>query len=183
MEQRYILNAIDAALQAGADILSIYNDPASDFEIERKADNSPLTIADRKAHETITGFLCNTPFPILSEEGKHLPYAERSGWDALWIVDPLDGTKEFIKRNGEFTVNIAWVHNSVPVMGVIYLPVKQELYFADEQLQIVRCDFARRCLAGRIDGICYPLADYDRQGPFCDRCFPFASVAGDGGLY
>lgn len=134
MEQRYILNAIDAALQAGADILAIYNDPASDFEIERKADNSPLTIADRKAHETITGFLCNTPFPILSEEGKHLPYAERSGWDALWIVDPLDGTKEFIKRNGEFTVNIAWVHNSVPVMGVIYLPVKKELYFADEQL-------------------------------------------------
>ena len=66
MEQKYILSAIDAALQAGADILSIYNDPASDFEIEKKADNSPLTIADRKAHETITGFLCDTPFPILS---------------------------------------------------------------------------------------------------------------------
>ena len=129
MEQKYILSAIDAALQAGADILSIYNDPASDFEIEKKADNSPLTIADRKAHETITGFLCDTPFPILSEEGKHLPYAERCGWDALWIVDPLDGTKEFIKRNGEFTVNIAWVNHSVPVMGVIYLPVIQEVYF------------------------------------------------------
>ena len=134
MEQRYILSAIDAALQAGADILSIYNDPASDFKIERKADNSPLTIADRKAHETIIGFLCHTPFPVLSEEGKHLPYAERSAWDALWIVDPLDGTKEFIKRNGEFTVNIAWVHHSVPVAGVIYLPVKQELYFAEERL-------------------------------------------------
>ena len=134
MEQKYILSAIDAALQAGADILSIYNDPASDFEIEKKADNSPLTIADRKAHETITGFLCDTPFPILSEEGKHLPYAERCGWDALWIVDPLDGTKEFIKRNGEFTVNIAWVNHSVPVMGVIYLPVKQELYFAEESI-------------------------------------------------
>lgn len=134
MEQKYILSAIDAALQAGADILSIYNDPASDFEIEKKADNSPLTIADRKAHETITGFLCDTPFPILSEEGKHLPYAERCGWDALWIVDPLDGTKEFIKRNVEFTVNIAWVNHSVPVMGVIYLPVKQELYFAEESI-------------------------------------------------
>lgn len=134
MEQKYILSAIDAALQAGADILSIYNDPASDFEIEKKADNSPLTIADRKAHETITGFLCDTPFPILSEEGKHLPYAERCGWNALWIVDPLDGTKEFIKRNGEFTVNIAWVNHSVPVMGVIYLPVKQELYFAEESI-------------------------------------------------
>lgn len=133
MEQQYILNAIDAALQAGADILSIYNDPASDFEIERKADNSPLTIADRKAHETISGFLSRTPYPVLSEEGKHLPYSERSAWNALWIVDPLDGTKEFIKRNGEFTVNIAWVKNGVPVMGVIYLPVKQELYFAEER--------------------------------------------------
>ena len=134
MEQRYILNAIDAALHAGADILSIYNDPASDFEIEKKADNSPLTIADRKAHETITGYLNATPFPVLSEEGKHLPYTERCGWDSLWIVDPLDGTKEFIKRNGEFTVNIAWVSHSVPVMGVIYLPVKQELYFAEEHI-------------------------------------------------
>ena len=105
MEQQYILKAIDAALQAGEKILSIYNDPASDFQIERKADNSPLTVADRKAHETISGFLLDTPFPILSEEGKHSPYSERKNWEALWIVDPLDGTKEFIKRNGEFTVN------------------------------------------------------------------------------
>ena len=134
MEQKYILSAIDAALQAGADILSIYNDPASDFEIEKKADNSPLTIADRKAHETITGFLCDTPFPILSEEGKHLPYAERCGWDALWIVDPLDGTKEFIKKNGEFTVNIALVEKGVPVLGVIYVPVRKELYFASSSV-------------------------------------------------
>lgn len=129
MERRYILNAIDAALWAGKEILSIYDDPASDFQIERKADNSPLTIADRKAHETICHFLDETPFPLLSEEGKHLPYSERRAWDTLWIVDPLDGTKEFIKRNGEFTVNIALVHHSVPVMGVIYLPVKKELYF------------------------------------------------------
>ena len=134
MGRQYILDAIDAALCAGADILSIYNDPASDFQIEKKADNSPLTIADRKAHETIAGYLKNTPYPLLSEEGKHLSYAERSTWDTLWIVDPLDGTKEFIKRNGEFTVNIALVHNSVPVMGVIYLPVKKELYFAEETL-------------------------------------------------
>lgn len=129
MERRYILNAIDAALWAGKEILSIYDDPASDFQIERKADNSPLTIADRKAHETICHFLDETPFPLLSEEGKHLPYSERRAWDTLWIVDPLDGTKEFIKKNGEFTVNIALVHHSVPVMGVIYLPVKKELYF------------------------------------------------------
>lgn len=134
MERQYILNAIDAALCAGEEILSIYNDPASDFEIEKKADNSPLTIADRKAHETIAKYLQETPYPLLSEEGKHLPYAERCTWETLWIVDPLDGTKEFIKRNGEFTVNIALVHNSVPVMGVIYLPVKKELYFAEENL-------------------------------------------------
>ncbi|MCD8184594.1 MAG: 3'(2'),5'-bisphosphate nucleotidase CysQ [Bacteroides sp.] len=134
MERQYILNAIDAALCAGGQILSIYDDPASDFEIERKADNSPLTIADRKAHEAIVKILYDMPYPVLSEEGKHLPYAERRTWDTLWIVDPLDGTKEFIKRNGEFTVNIALVYNSVPVMGVIYLPVKQELYFAEEKL-------------------------------------------------
>lgn len=108
MGRQYILDAIDAALCAGADILSIYNDPASDFQIEKKADNSPLTIADRKAHETIAGYLKNTPYPLLSEEGKHLSYAERSTWDTLWIVDPLDGTKEFIKRNGEFTVKSLW---------------------------------------------------------------------------
>ena len=134
MERQYILDAIDAALCAGKDILSIYNDPASDFQIEKKADNSPLTIADKKAHTTIAGYLQNTPYPLLSEEGKHLPYTERCAWTTLWIVDPLDGTKEFIKRNGEFTVNIALVRNSVPVMGIIYLPVKKELYFAEETL-------------------------------------------------
>ena len=134
MEQKYLFVAVDAALRAGEKILSIYNDPASDFEIERKADNSPLTIADRKAHETIATILQETPFPLLSEEGKHMEYAMRKIWSTLWIVDPLDGTKEFIKRNGEFTVNIALVHDGIPVMGVIYLPVKQELYFAAESL-------------------------------------------------
>lgn len=132
MEQKYVMAAIDAALKAGEEIRSIYEDPASDFEIERKADNSPLTIADRKAHETIVAILNETPFPVLSEEGKHLDYEIRRQWDTIWIVDPLDGTKEFIKRNGEFTVNIALVQNSVPVMGVIYVPVKSELYFAVE---------------------------------------------------
>ena len=110
----------------------LFRSPASDFQIEKKADNSPLTIADRKAHEAIARLLADTPFPLLSEEGKHLPYTERRAWETLWIVDPLDGTKEFIKRNGEFTVNIALVHQSVPVMGVIYLPVKRELYIGVE---------------------------------------------------
>ncbi|WP_291594488.1 3'(2'),5'-bisphosphate nucleotidase CysQ [Bacteroides sp.] len=139
MEQKYVMAAIDAALKAGKEILSIYEDPASDFEIERKADNSPLTIADRKAHETIVAILNDTPFPVLSEEGKHMGYEVRSKWDTLWIVDPLDGTKEFIKRNGEFTVNIALVQNSVPVMGVIYVPVRKELYFAVEGVGAYKC--------------------------------------------
>ena len=134
MDQHYILNAIEAALRAGGQILSIYNDPSSDFQVERKADNSPLTIADRKAHETIVEILEDTPFPILSEEGKSLPFEMRNGWETLWIVDPLDGTKEFIKRNGEFTVNIALVLKGKPVMGVIYVPVKKVLYFAEDTL-------------------------------------------------
>lgn len=133
MDEQYILSAIEAALLAGEQIMKVYDDPAADFQIEQKADHSPLTIADRRAHEVISRLLQQqTPFPILSEEGRHIPYAERSAWKDLWIVDPLDGTKEFIKRNGEFTVNIALVHQGVPVMGVIYVPVKQCLYFASE---------------------------------------------------
>ena len=139
MEQKYVMVAIDAALRAGEKILSIYNDPASDFEIERKADNSPLTIADRKAHEAIAAILNDTPFPVLSEEGKRLGYENRRGWNTLWIVDPLDGTKEFIKRNGEFTVNIALVRNSEPVFGVIYVPVKKVLYFGIEGEGAYKC--------------------------------------------
>ena len=129
MQTEYILKAIDAALAAGKEILKVYNDPSSDFQIERKADNSPLTLADRKAHESIMAYLQDTDYPVLSEEGKHLPYEERSKWHTLWIVDPLDGTKEFIKRNGEFTVNIALVEKGVPVFGVIYVPVKEILYW------------------------------------------------------
>lgn len=134
MEKDYIFCAVKAALEAGTRILDIYNDPASDFGIERKADNSPLTIADKKAHATIMSFLSETPYPVLSEEGRAIDYNERKKWNALWIVDPLDGTKEFIKKNGEFTVNIALVVNGIPVMGVIYVPVKKELYFSELSL-------------------------------------------------
>ena len=102
--------------------MAIYDDPAADFGIERKADNSPLTRADKAAHARIMTFLEPTGIPVLSEEGAHLPYEERRHWHRLWIVDPLDGTKEFIKRNGEFTVNIALVEDGTPVMGIIYRP-------------------------------------------------------------
>ena len=131
MQTEYILKAIDAALAAGKEILKVYDDPSSDFQIERKADHSPLTLADRKAHETIMIYLQETDYPVLSEEGKHLPYEERARWHTLWIVDPLDGTKEFIKQNGEFTVNIALVEEGVPVFGVIYVPVKETLYWGE----------------------------------------------------
>ena len=122
--------AVRAAVEAGKKILEIYNDPSSDFGIERKADHSPLTVADKASHAVIRSFLSATPYPVLSEEGRLADYAERKDWATLWVVDPLDGTKEFIKRNGEFTVNIALVEKGVPVAGVIYVPVKEALYFA-----------------------------------------------------
>ena len=87
MEEAYLEIAIIAALKAGNDILKIYNDPQSDFEIERKADNSPLTIADKTAHKTIISYLSQTLFPILSEEGQNIPYQERKNWETLWIVE------------------------------------------------------------------------------------------------
>ena len=121
--------AITAAIHAGCDILDIYTDPAADFGIERKADNSPLTRADKAAHVRIVDYLTTTAVPVLSEEGAQLPYDSRAAWRQLWIVDPLDGTKEFIKRNGEFTVNIALVSDGTPTLGVIYVPVRRELYY------------------------------------------------------
>lgn len=133
MKKELLMLTVRASLEAGAKIMSVYTDPDSDFEIEKKADNSPLTIADRKSHEVISEILSATGIPVLSEEGKKLPYETRKSWDELWIVDPLDGTKEFIKKNGEFTVNIAFVKNGVPLSGVIYIPVKKELYIGDSE--------------------------------------------------
>ena len=131
MNKEILFTAIRAALEAGAAIMKVYTDPNADFEIEKKADNSPLTLADRKSHAVIAAHLAETPYPLLSEEGAKTAWEIRKEWPGLWIVDPLDGTKEFIKRNGEFTVNIAYVKEGVPEAGVIYIPVKQELYFAD----------------------------------------------------
>ena len=120
--------AIEAALEAGKEIMGIYLDPKQDFGIEKKADNSPLTLADKAAHNCIVRYLKQTNIPILSEEGAHLPFEERKTWDRLWVVDPLDGTKEFIKKNGEFTVNIALVEGGSPILGVIYVPAQGVLY-------------------------------------------------------
>ena len=127
--QSSMLNtAVDAALEAGREIMRIYLDPSQDFGIEKKLDNSPVTLADKAAHNCIVRHLAQTGIPILSEEGAHLPYEKRKTWHKVWVVDPLDGTKEFIKKNGEFTVNIALVEDGSPVLGVIYLPATEMLY-------------------------------------------------------
>ena len=123
--------AIDAAEKACAEILNVYH--SSDFQAEAKGDNSPLTLADRKAHQAITVILqASSTYPILSEEGQAIPHAQRKDWDYFWMVDPLDGTKEFIKRNDEFTVNIALVHQGRPVLGVVAVPVTGDVFYAAE---------------------------------------------------
>lgn len=154
MEQNVIRVAIKAAIEAGAEILRIYNDPKQDFGIERKADNSPLTLADKAAHACIVKYLSALPYPILSEEGKHLPFVERCKWDELWIVDPLDGTKEFIKKNGEFTVNIALVCKGMPVFGVIYVPVKGDLYWGYTGDDVKAYKANVDCMQPEIDSDC-----------------------------
>lgn len=128
---------IRAALEAGAEELRIYNLPAEQQELELKADSSPLTLADRHAHDIICQHLLPTGLPILSEEGSHLPHAERVGWGDYWCVDPLDGTKEFVKHSGEYSVNIALMHREedkwLPQMGVVYFPATGWLYYTDGQ--------------------------------------------------
>ncbi len=114
------------AIEAGEEIMNIYN--SNDFEIQLKSDNSPLTIADKNAHNIIFNELSKTDYNILSEEGKSVSFDKRKKWEYYWLVDPLDGTKEFIKRNGEFTVNIALIHKDTPIMGVVYAPFLKDLY-------------------------------------------------------
>ena len=123
--------AKDAALHAGLELLKVYH--SADFGVELKGDDSPLTKADRAAHELIVSYLEKIGIPILSEEGKAIPYQIRNAWDYFWMVDPLDGTKEFIKRNGEFTVNIALIHQGVPVIGVVYSPVLEWMYWGNQE--------------------------------------------------
>ena len=120
--------------------MAVYESAACTVEL--KSDNSPLTCADQASHDVIMRFLKETPYPVLSEEGRSIPYAERRKWNSLWIVDPLDGTKEFIKRNGEFSVNIALVQDAVPVCGAIFVPVTGLLYFGAQDLGSFRIEMA-----------------------------------------
>ena len=118
--------AINASLKAGQEVLKVYD---SDFAVKCKEDESPITEADTNSHKIIMQALISSPYPILSEEGKVDNFEMRSTWKTLWVVDPLDGTKEFVKRNGDFTINIALVENGEPILGVIYVPVSKTLYY------------------------------------------------------
>ena len=123
---------IDISRLAGNEILDVYN---GTIEVTLKDDLSPLTDADRKSNAVITKKLLELypDIPILSEEGKEINFEERKGWDLFWLIDPLDGTKEFIKRNGEFTVNIALIKNGSPIAGIVYTPTKKTFWYgADE---------------------------------------------------
>lgn len=126
----FLVQAYNAAIRAGAKIMEIYT-RYDDFFVGLKADSTPITIADREAHRLIKHHLSATRIPLLSEEGRDLYFDERRGWDLYWLIDPLDGTEEFIKRNGEFTVNIALMVDNSPFFGVIYLPTTETLYFSD----------------------------------------------------
>jgi 3'(2'), 5'-bisphosphate nucleotidase len=125
-----------AAEEAGAAILEVYT--SGDFEVNFKSDASPLTKADRLAHNIICRHLHTTGLPMLSEEGSNVPFQERTQWLWYWLVDPLDGTKEFIQRNGEFTVNIALMQKDTPVAGVLYAPCLHTLYYGSAETGVYK---------------------------------------------
>lgn len=129
MTLQLLKQVIVLARQAGVEIMRIY--AQEDFGATSKADNSPLTLADLASHRAIVAGLqkFTSPVPILSEEAANISYTERKDWRTFWLVDPLDGTKEFIKRNGEFTVNIALIENGIPILGVVYAPALDVCYY------------------------------------------------------
>lgn len=128
--REYLLpEQFNAAVRAGAAIMKIYKN-SDDYDISLKSDHTPITIADRLAHLTIKESLGRTRIPILSEEGREMLYDERRNWELFWLVDPLDGTVEFIKGNNEFTVNIALMENNICVSSVVYVPYHHKMYIA-----------------------------------------------------
>lgn len=138
--ERLLDLAKDAAKSSAEAILKIYQ--SGEFQTEAKSDQSPLTIADRESHRIISSILSSSEMPVLSEEGKSISFVERSQWDRFWLVDPLDGTKEFLKRNGDFTVNIALIEKGSPVIGVVYIPVTGDLYYAMQGAGAFKTDAA-----------------------------------------
>ncbi|WP_394670696.1 3'(2'),5'-bisphosphate nucleotidase CysQ [Halosquirtibacter xylanolyticus] len=136
------LLAMQAALRGGKEIHKIYR--RNDVEVVYKEDQSPVTIADKKASEVICDVLSLTNIPVLSEEEVFPSFEERKEWEYLWIIDPLDGTKEFIKRNNDFTVNIALIHHNQPILGIIYIPIADVIYFGNHKEGAFMCKNAHK---------------------------------------
>ena len=128
--------AIKGAIEAGNAIMAVYQSDSIDYE--NKSDLSPLTLADKRSHEIILEKLKETGINVLSEESDEISYDQRKDWGSYWLVDPLDGTKEFIKKNGEFTVNIALIENNIPSLGVVYCPVTDILFWNDEKRKVYK---------------------------------------------
>jgi 3'(2'), 5'-bisphosphate nucleotidase len=124
-----LIDIINIVKEASKEVLSVYN--SKDYGILTKEDKTPLTIADRKSHNIIFNHLRRmvSHIPVLSEEGKNIPYEKRVNWHLFWLIDPLDGTKEFIRKNGEFTINVALIEKNSPLLGVVAVPVRDEIYF------------------------------------------------------
>ena len=170
--EHYCPPVIMAVLDAGEAIMGIY-ESGEDVEVEYKADQSPLTAADRASHALLMERLQQLwDLPVLSEESREVPWERRGQWESYWLVDPLDGTKEFIRRNGEFTVNVALVSRGVPVYGVVYAPVPGLLYFGaaghGARRAVRGVDYADR------DGLAARLTDAERAFP----SLPLAQEAG-----
>lgn len=148
-------NIIDVAQEAGRIILQYYSQQDENAKTTEKENGSPLTIADIEAHKYIARRLKEeTPdIPIISEEGREIPYSQRRQWNKFWLVDPLDGTKEFISRNGEFTVNIALIENNEPVFGVIYVPVQGITYYGDKEEGSYKIDASGRIFPLKREGV------------------------------
>jgi len=129
-QQIQLMAALKAALAAGDAILKVYSQPRVQREL--KEDATPVTEADRAAHSEIMEILMPLGFPVLSEEGRQIEFGERRQWQTFWMIDPLDGTKEFLRKNGEFTVNIALIQGNQAVTGVVYAPLPDLMYFAEK---------------------------------------------------
>ncbi len=157
-------NVTQAVLEAGKAVLDVYG---TDFTVVSKEDCSPLTEADRRAHEILSAAL-KEYYPVLSEERDTIPYSTRRNWNMYWLIDPLDGTKEFVKRNGEFTVNVALIENGVPVAGWVYAPVKDLLYVGMQEKGAWRVEKALRG---------YGLGAAKKPLPLAEGLRPFTLVA------
>jgi len=162
--------ALQTALEAGERILDCYG--LGEIQTEYKSDNSPLTAADRQSNELILRKLAETGLPVLSEEGRQAPYEERKSWSSFWMVDPLDGTREFLARNGEFTVNIALIRDGRPALGVVYAPAKEQLYFAAAGEGAFLVEGARAMI-----GLPERIAQAARRLPFSSNPDSFRIVA------